>query len=538
MMGRESGTPQAHATALFLKEQYEKLGLSPGFANGYTQEFSFRGGIDEGPSYVHGKDRVPAIPLPFAESMEASGRAVFAGFCIEDEAAKRNDFEGIDIAGRVVFCLRYGPGGSADQKFARSMSFESKWQACVKRKAAAVVFIGKRGSEPPAPGDLPRRGGRVPAVYVPVEKSGPIAPWFEEEEKKLIEGGSSPRMGTSPDGEFFVSARYEIKQKTGFNVAAYLKPRKAAESDIVIGAHLDHLGRGSFSSMGGRGQIHNGADDNASGTAAVLELARLLQARLKSGNLELPENRNIVFAHFDAEERGLFGSLAMANRLVPGRTILMINLDMVGRLRPDKGLTVQGRDTSDERLKSILEMPDNAALLSSRVKQISGGRGPSDHASFYAKGIPVVFLFTGYHMQYHKPSDDSELINFAGLGEVVNYTAAIASQAARLDPPPQFKQAKDEEERGYSFKLRLGIIPGGYERGGDGLPVGGVQKGAPVARTGIREGDVLVQIGDQKVNDIYDLMEFLEDAEAGVEYRIVFRRGGQTIAASTTLVTE
>lgn len=545
MRGRESGTQAALDTALFIRGRYIALGLSPAFENGYTQEFPFRGGIEPGPTHVSADAlRVNGIPFPFAESGEARGVGIFAGFCLDDPAASRDDFKDLDVAGKIVFCLRYGPGGPTDPKLARSMSFESKWQAAVKRRAAGIVFIGKRGTEPPATGDFARKKGSQPAVYISMEDALQIAPWFEEEEKALLSGNAGSHSGPvcmSPNEctEFQVSARYEIKQKTGFNVGAYLKPPVPGQKDIIIGAHLDHLGRGSFSSMGGRGQIHNGADDNASGTAAVLEIARLLSVRLANGRLKLPEKTNLLFAHFDAEERGLYGSLAMANRLQAGRTILMVNLDMVGRLRADKGLSIQGRDTSDERLRQILEAPANASLVSARLKLISGGRGPSDHASFYLKAIPIVFLFTGYHMQYHKPEDDAALINVPGLAQVVDYTAAVVEQAANLSPPPEFRRAaKEEDERGYSFKLRLGIMPGGYERGGDGLLVGGVQKGAPVAKTGIREGDKLVQIGHQQVSDIFDLMEFLEDAEANVEYQIVFMRGKERITASTTLVTE
>lgn len=545
MMGRESGTPFAHSTALYLRSRYIELGLSPAFENGYTQEFPFQGGLEAGPSFAEtGSARAEGIPLPFAESGEAKGQAVFAGFCLDDSRAGRDDFEGLKLEGRIVFCLRYGPQGSTDPVFARTMSFESKWQAAVKRGAAGVVFVGKRGSEPPAPGELPRRGGKAPALYVPMEKALQLLGWLEEEEKQLSAGQPSARSGPvcSPHNvctEIHLSARYESRTRTGFNVGAYLKHPSPGQKDIIVGAHLDHLGLGSFSSMGGRGQIHNGADDNASGTAAVLELARLLKARLASGDLKLPEDRNVLFAHFDAEERGLFGSMHMARKLEPGRAALMVNLDMVGRLRADKGLSVQGKDTSDIRLKEILESPANSSLAGARVKLISGGRGPSDHASFYLKGIPVVFLFTGYHMQYHKPSDDTALINMQGIAHIVNYTARVVEASAALNPPPQFRSAgKEEEDRGYSFKLRLGIMPGGYDRGGDGLLVGGVQKGAPVEKTGIREGDKLIEIGDQKVSDIYDLMEFLSDAEPRVEYRIVFVRGKERMTGITTLITE
>jgi aminopeptidase YwaD len=545
MMGRESGTPFAHSTALYLRKRYIELGLSPAFENGFTQEFPFQGGLEAGPAFADAEGkRLEGIPLPFAESGEARGVAVFARFCLDDSAAKRDDFDGLEIEGKIVFCLRYGPQGSTDPKFSRSMSFENKWQAAVKRKAAAVVFVGKRGSEPPALGDFPRRGGKAPALYVPMEKALSFAGWLEEEEKLLAEGKPSVHAGpicssSNVCPEVQVSARYQAKQKTGFNVGAYLTPPRPAQKDIIVGAHLDHLGLGSFSSMGGRGQIHNGADDNASGTAAVLELARLLRARIASGDLKLPGDRNILFAHFDAEERGLFGSMHMAQKLKADRTLLMVNLDMVGRLRADKGLSIQGKDTSDPRLKEILELPGNSALVGARIKLISGGRGPSDHASFYMRGLPVVFLFTGYHMQYHKPSDDTALLNMAGIAQIVNYTARIVESTAALNPPPEFRSAgKEEEDRGYSFKLRLGIMPGGYERGGDGLLVAGIQKGAPVGKTGIREGDKLVQIGEQKVSDIYDLMEFLGDAEPNVDYRIVFMRGKERMTGATTLITE
>ncbi len=549
MLGREAGTPKAHETAEWIRSEYIRMGLSPALPTGYIQEFQFHAGVEAQKSDLAiGSETIDGIALPLSLPGTAEGELAFGGYCIDSAQHQVDDFAGIDVRGKIVLCLRYAPGADENQKFARAMTFQSKWQALAKRGAAGIVFLSPEGAEPASPGDLPagRAAGPV-SIFVPTPALARILPWLPETESLMREGKTGHAKGNlceaGKDCRATVRIAYTQKQKTGYNVAAFLLPYVPGQKFAILGAHFDHLGRGNFSSMGGRGRIHNGADDNASGTAAVMSAAKHWKRDLARGKKTLPPNTNVLFLNFDAEERGLYGSIAFANKsgLPMEDARVMVNLDMVGRFRIEKGMTVQGRDTADDRFKDILVSSFHETFgEKAKLKLISGGAGPSDHSSFYMKGVPVAFLFTGYHAQYHKPEDDFGLLNVEGIEHSSRYATLIASNVLGLEKPLEFKRAakEDEEGRQFDFRLRLGIIPGSYESGEDGLTVGGVHKGAPVEQTGIREGDRIVSIGGQKIRDIHDLMQFLSNASADRSYRIIFMRGSQKMEADTKLMTQ
>jgi hypothetical protein len=304
---------------------------------------------------------------------------------------------------------------------------------------------------------------------------------------------------------------------TGRNVVAFLD--KKAEKTIVIGAHFDHLGMGGQGSLHrGDSAIHNGADDNASGTAALLALAKIFKYEtLKS---------NILFIAFSGEENGLWGS----NYFVKNPTIdlksvnYMINMDMVGRLNPEKSLAVHGVGTSPS-FPPVLD-PINADSL--KLVPSESGVGPSDHTSFYLQDLPVLHFFTGQHADYHKPSDDADKINYEGLVQVVRY---ISRLIAGLDTEPKlaFTKTKDSSDSP-RFTVSMGVVPD-YLYDGKGMRVDGVSEGKPAQAAGLQKGDIVIQLGDSTINDMMGYMRALSVFKKGDSTQVVLERAGQKIAS-------
>jgi Zn-dependent M28 family amino/carboxypeptidase len=304
---------------------------------------------------------------------------------------------------------------------------------------------------------------------------------------------------------------------TGQNVVAFLD--KKADKTIVIGAHFDHLGMGGQGSLHrGDSAIHNGADDNASGTAALLALAKIFKYEtLKS---------NILFVAFSGEENGLWGSnYFVKNPTLDLKTInYMINMDMVGRLNPEKSLAVHGVGTSPS-FPPVLD-PINADSL--KLVPSESGVGPSDHTSFYLQDLPVLHFFTGQHADYHKPSDDADKINYEGLVKVVRY---ISRLIAGLDEEPKlaFTKTKDSSDSP-RFTVSMGVVPD-YLYSGKGMRVDGVSEGKPAQTAGLQKGDVVIQLGDSTIIDMMGYMRALSVFKKGDSTQVIVERAGQKIAA-------
>lgn len=308
---------------------------------------------------------------------------------------------------------------------------------------------------------------------------------------------------------------------TGRNVVAFLD--NGAENTIIIGAHYDHLGYGAQGSLHrGDKAIHNGADDNASGVAVMLNLA----ARLKNENT----NNNYLFMAFSGEEMGLLGS----NYFVKNATIdmtkanYMINMDMVGRLKEDKTLAVYGVGTSPI-LKEVIE--DNATNKFHLILKESGV-GPSDHTSFYLNDMPVLHLFTGQHEDYHKPSDDSDLLNYDGMQEISAYVFDIISDL-NDDGKLAFTKTKNEAQKGSKFKVTLGVVPD-YLFDGKGMRIDGVSDDKPAQKAGIIKGDIVVKMGDLEIADMMSYMKGLSQFEKGQTAIVTVNRDGELVELKVT----
>jgi aminopeptidase YwaD len=310
------------------------------------------------------------------------------------------------------------------------------------------------------------------------------------------------------------------KKRYGHNVIGYLNNNAAGT--VIIGAHYDHLGYGEDHNSLYNGttlQIHNGADDNASGTAAVIELSKLLKAAKY-------KNNNYLFICFSGEELGLFGSKYFTDHPTIDFTKAnyMINLDMVGRLNDSThGLNIGGYGTSPvwgQTLKA-----DNKFL---KIKFDSSGSGPSDHTSFYRKDIPVLFFFTGVHSDYHKPGDDADKINYTGEWVVLKYIFKLIEDADSKGKLAFTKTRETAMSSKTSFKVSLGIMPD-YTFSGIGVKADGISEGKIAQKAGIKAGDVIVQLGDYKFTDVQTYMETLNKFNKGEATKVKVKRGTEEL---------
>ena len=311
------------------------------------------------------------------------------------------------------------------------------------------------------------------------------------------------------------------------NVVAYLDNN--ADRTIVIGAHYDHLGegyqRGSLDPAP-MGKIHNGADDNASGVAGVLELARHYATN------KIKEKHNFLFICFSAEELGLLGSKYYANNptIDLSKANYMINLDMIGRLNAERSLTIGGWGTTPTWGQLI---PPLAQQQGFRYRVDSAGAGPSDHTSFYLQKMPVLFFFTGVHTDYHKPSDDTQLINFEGEADVLNLITAIIDQTDNLPQRLEYRETAMPMARNMRFKVTMGVLPD-YSFNGPGLKIDGVSKNRPAEAAGVKAGDLLLRLGDYSLNTIYDYMGALGKFEKGQTVEAELQRGAEKLTLKVT----
>ena len=323
------------------------------------------------------------------------------------------------------------------------------------------------------------------------------------------------KANKNPHQEAEFTSEKNDSTETAENVIAFLDNK--VENTVVIGAHYDHLGMGGEGSLYREGNaIHNGADDNASGVAMMIHLADSLQKTTS------PKNNNYLFIAFSGEEEGLLGS----NYFVKNPTIdtkkvtYMLNMDMVGRLNSEKTLAVYGLGTSP-----IFKQTVNANAGNLKIVENESGVGPSDHTSFYLADIPVLHFFTGQHEDYHKPSDDTEKVNFEGMEMVSNYIFSIIKDLDSQKKLP-FRKTKNESEAVPDFKVTLGVVPD-YLFSGKGMRIDGISEDRPAQKAGLQKGDVVVKMGEFEVTDMMSYMKSLSKFEKGQTAKVTIDRSGE-----------
>ncbi|MCC1483419.1 M28 family peptidase [Winogradskyella immobilis] len=368
--------------------------------------------------------------------------------------------------------------------------------------------------------------GRQTGTEGEIKASSYIAERFKEIELKpkgtndFIQTFSfKPKTDPHKEVEFTTNADSTI---TGHNVIGYLDNR--AEQTIVIGAHYDHLGFGGEGSLYREKDkaIHNGADDNASGVAVLLDIATRLS--IKKQGAEIWDNNNYLFIAFSGEEMGLLGSNYFSkNPTIDSETInYMINMDMVGRMKLDSTLAVYGTGTSPIFKQTLKSNNDKFKLIENE-----SGVGPSDHTSFYLIDIPVLHFFTGQHEDYHKPGDDSEKLNYDGMNLISDYIIDIINDLNDNGKLP-FRKTKNESEETPRFKVGLGVVPD-YLFDGKGMRIDGTREDTPATNAGLQKGDIVIKLGDSTVTNMMSYMRALSVFDNGDEAAITIKRGEKII---------
>ncbi|HEX9982859.1 MAG TPA: M20/M25/M40 family metallo-hydrolase [Thermoanaerobaculia bacterium] len=548
MEGRGLETQGIQKAAAYLETELRAAGLEPAFGDSYRQPFPVKTGVTLGKTNeLAGVAREDWTPLGFSSGGTFSGQLAFAGYGIDAPALGYNDFASIDLTGKVAVILRYEPQERDDaSKFdgkrpSRWSALRYKTLQARERGAVAVIFVtGPLQDEgkdklPPLTNDGPESPAGLPVLQVETSVAQKLLGIDLAQVQKEIDADLRPRSrvlektlsGTVAVIPSFVQAE---------NVAAILPGAgRLASEVVVIGAHYDHLGYGGTGSMKPNARaIHNGADDNASGTAAVLVAARRL-TDLLAGELH---RRTIVFAFFSAEESGLGGSAYFVEHTPQpiGKTVAMINLDMVGALRDDVVMAF-GSESAPE-WKALVDRV--ATPLKLDVRSSGDGYGPSDQTSFYARQIPVLHFFTGAHERYHTPEDDTNAVNFAGATRIAELTAQVAAALARGEVTPTYARATaapamQGDSRGYG--AYLGTVPdyGAMEATSGGVKLADVRPGSPAEKAGIKGGDVLVELGGTRIENLYDMTYALQDHKPGETVNVVVLRGGERVTLKATL---
>ncbi|HKY09491.1 MAG TPA: M20/M25/M40 family metallo-hydrolase [Candidatus Binatia bacterium] len=554
LTGRGVDTPGIKLAKEYIAAGFTRYGLKPGGDNGsYFQGFNVAVGVTvKEPSTLAFAPDAPLdlsrdwIPLGLSASDKIEAELVFAGYGITAKDYGYDDYAGLDVKGKIVLVLRYEPPPkSADSPFKKSPSYSI--HSALRTKANNAREHGALGMilvDMNSPADAEEllststslwRGGRsLAAAQIKrdvMERRLAARGISLAALKKHIDGGGKPASRTLTGLRAFLQVTLEETLARTENVVAVLPGREPSlsQESIVVGAHYDHLGYGRFGARDGSavGRIHFGADDNASGTAVLLDVARRLS------RLPLKPARSIVFVAFSAEELGLHGSRHFVEqRSNPIRA--MINLDMVGRLRGDR-VTVFGTRTGSDLSRIVTAAAGQLGLNVSESDDV----GRSDHLSFYNKKIPVLHFFTGTHEDYHRASDTWEKLNMEGMARVGDLVTVTALQIAdgresmnfvSLPSRPPGEQPADERH----LPTYLGSIPD-YGVNAEGVQLAGVMDGSPAALAGLRQGDIIIRLASKTIGSIEDLTAALGAQKPGDEIEIIVLRAGAPLTLKAVL---
>ena len=545
MEGRGLGTQGIERAADWIENQLTFL--KPAFHGSYRQPFRVKTGVAlaDG-NRLADVDSKDWTPLGMSSSAPFHGQLAFVGYGIAAPPLNYDDFAGVDLKGKVALMLRYEPQ-ERDEKSIFDGKRPSRWSAmrykvlqARERGATAVIFvtgpIQDEGKEflPVLKNDGPQSPAGIPVLQI---KTSVAQKWGIDlaQFQKDVDADLKPRSRVLP---IEVDGRVRLRNTFAHtaNLAGILPGAGALAREVVIlGAHYDHLGYGGEGSMRPNVHaIHNGADDNASGTVAVLLAARKIAKDFPNTK----NHRTFVAVLFSAEEAGLGGSSWFVDHSpVPlDHVIAMLNLDMVGMLRDDQ-LVALGADTAPEWRSALDPAADSAHL---KVNARGDGYGPSDQTSFYAKHIPVIHLFTGAHERYHTPDDKWNTLNYAGAARVTEFTADVVERLVRGAITPTYARlaaapAMEGDSRGYG--AYLGTVPDyrAMDATSGGVPLADVRAGGPADLAGIRGGDRIIQMAGTRIENLYDMTFALQDHKPGETIEVVVVRGGDQKKLRATL---
>lgn len=524
--GRRTGTAGANEASKYIAKEFERLGLRPAPATDswkinvmsarYLQTFPYIGQVELGKNNVLAVGNLNLrvgedwMPLGISPNKKLSlTEVVSAGYGITANEINHNDYKGTYSKTQVAVIQKGTPDGDNPHgKFTTAGQLRFKVAAAQSAGVGALLIISNED-------DL-KNDALAKLNYDNAGLAGiPVAVISKQTAEKLA---NAKEVTLTTD-----VVRVDVPARNVVGVIEGSDPVLKNEA-IVIGAHYDHLGRGGEGSLAPKpGEIHHGADDNASGTAGVLELARIFSAQRSK------LKRTLVFIAFSGEEEGLLGSNYYVNHpLWPlDKTVAMINMDMIGRMKDNK-LVIGGVGTAKE-WRPLLTTPNDGFELTMN----DDGYGPSDHSQFYGKQIPVLFFWTGTHNDYHKPSDTFDKINYNDEARILKMVARIATDIDTADQRLTYTTAKADPPRGGGFRVYLGTIPN-YADSNDGLLIDGVRDDSPAAKAGLKAGDKIVKIANRDVKNVYDYTYALGEMKAGQEYVVEVMRSGEKLTLKIT----
>lgn len=541
LKGRKTGAAEDKLGAEYIKNIFLKFKLKPLCDNGFQyfdpvtdvemgvgNNFSFDG--------FTGKAGEDFNPFSFSKNGTLTSGAVFVGygFDIPADSIKWNDYKDVDVKGKWAVIFRGEP--DPDNMSSPYIEYSQERYKVITAKekgAAGVIFITGKSQEKEDKIVLLNFDKNVSDAGIPVlninrilaEKLFKKANHAIDETEENINKNKKPLSFIIPCEVSATTNVVQVKVRTQ-NVVMLLEGSDLQLKDeyIVLGAHFDHLGMGgknSGSRMPDTLAVHNGADDNASGVAAILEIAE------KMASLKTTTKRSIIFVAFTGEEIGMLGSKYFVKNLPFEKTKIkaMFNFDMVGRMKKDKkNLSVSGTGTSVE-WESILNKYTVNRLFETNFT--TDGYGPSDHAAFYSADIPVLFFTTGAHEDYHTPFDDADKIDYDGEKAILDFAYDIVFDVANLTSQLTFREAgsKEQTKTGKRYKITLGIVPDVTGAVKDGLGVDGVRKDGPADKGGVKKGDIIIAMDGKKVSNVYDYMFCLSKLQRGKTVSVEVLRG-------------
>ncbi len=553
MEGRLTGTESTERAAEYIIGQLTRLGATPlpGAAE-YRLPFQFTAGVSDSGTRMSvdgaaieamswSGDVVSALSL--SDNGTASGELVFAGYGLvvpETDGFSYDSYATLDVDGKIVLVLRYFPEdteGELRGTLSRYAGLRYKAMAARQRGAAGLIVVtGPRspnaGALVPMTFDTAISGSRIHAASVTGDVGaaliGVTGRTLDEVQASLDSGNPHVTGFDIPGVEVTLETSIEREQRAGHNVVGLLAGRASSELAkpyILLGAHFDHLGRGTGGNSLARdeeaGEVHNGADDNASGVAAVLSAATQLAGSARQ--------RGVILAFWSGEELGLLGStdFVKSSPVPPDQIAAYLNFDMVGRLAKER-LSVQAVGTSPIWTELVEELNEPFAL---DLQFIEDPYLPTDVMSLNQAEVPSLGFFTGSHEDYHRPTDDPHTLNYEGLDRIAALGAAVADRLANTDAPPPFVSVERVAQQGQAvMRIFTGTIPD-YSQEAEGLLLSGVVGGGPADLAGLQGGDVIVELAGQSIANVYDYTYALDLLRVGQTASVVFVRDGERIEA-------